>query len=165
MNTRIRKLMFLIGIAMVYAFRPMLFHLKPLTLVEIVNIIVIIIYDVVIYLTLGGWTLAYLLACIFLSIGPHPAAMHILAEHFEYMYHLETYDYLGWWNIPNLNIGYHIEHHDFPTMPWYNLPKLRKAAPEFYEHYPKHTNYFSIMRKFVMDNNFGLYHRTIRNPK
>jgi sphingolipid delta-4 desaturase len=79
MNTRPRKLIFLIGVAAVYAFRPMLFHLKPLTLVEIVNIIVIVIYDIFIYFTLGGWTLAYLLGCIFLSIGPHPAAMHIMA--------------------------------------------------------------------------------------
>lgn len=129
MNTRLKKLGFLIGIAFVYAFRPMLFHVKPLTKIELINYITVVLFDVIVYLTLGPWTLIYLLGCIFLSIGPHPSAMHILAEHFEFLYHLETYDYLGWWNIPNLNIGYHIEHHDFPTMPWYNLPKLRKAAP------------------------------------
>jgi sphingolipid delta-4 desaturase len=39
---------------------------------------------------------------------------------------------MGWMNIPNLNMGYHIEHHDFPSIPWYNLPKLRAMAPEFY---------------------------------
>jgi len=31
MNTKLKKLFFLVGIAVVYAFRPMLFHLKPLS--------------------------------------------------------------------------------------------------------------------------------------
>lgn len=57
----------------------MLFHLKAITLVEAVNILVVIAYDILVYYFLGGWTLAYLLLCVFLSIGPHPAAMHILA--------------------------------------------------------------------------------------
>jgi fatty acid desaturase len=29
-----------------------------------------------------------------------------------------------------LNIGYHLEHHLFPRVPWYNLPRLRKALIE-----------------------------------
>lgn len=57
----------------------MLFHLKAITLVEAVNILVVIAYDILVYYFFGGWTLAYLLLCVFLSIGPHPAAMHILA--------------------------------------------------------------------------------------
>lgn len=82
MNNRFKKLIFLVGVAFVYAFRPMLFQIKPLTPIELLNFAIIIIYDIVVYFTLGGWTLAYLLGCVFLSIGPHPAAMHIMAEHF-----------------------------------------------------------------------------------
>ena len=88
MNSRIKKLVFLVFIAFVYAFRPMLFHLKPLSKIELINYAVVIIYDVIVYLFLGPWTLYYLLGCIFLSIGPHPAAMHIIAEHFEFINHL-----------------------------------------------------------------------------
>lgn len=78
---------------------------------------------------------------------------------------METYDYLGNFNIVNLNVGYHIEHHDFPTIPWYNLPKLRAMAPEFYEQFPVHTDYLKVAYKFLMDDNFGLYHRIIRVEK
>lgn len=77
----------------------------------------------------GPSALAFLFGVAFLSIGPHPAAIHVLAEHFEFVKGLETYDYFGFWNFFNLNLGYHIEHHDFPTCPWYNLKKLREAAP------------------------------------
>ena len=34
----------------------------------------------------------------------------------------ETNDYYGWLNRIQLNIGYHNEHHDFPSVPWNRLP-------------------------------------------
>jgi sphingolipid delta-4 desaturase len=42
------------------------------------------------------------------SIGPHPAAIHIIAEHYEFIKGMESYDYIGIWNIFNLDVGYHI---------------------------------------------------------
>lgn len=30
-------------------------------------------------------------------------------------------------------LNYHVEHHDFPSVPWSRLPAIRKAAPEFYD--------------------------------
>ena len=31
------------------------------------------------------------------------------------------------------NLNYHVEHHDFPNVPWTRLPQIKRLAPEFYE--------------------------------
>jgi hypothetical protein len=36
------------------------------------------------------------------------------------------------WNWLTLNELLHVEHHDFCTVPWTQLPSLTQAAPEFY---------------------------------
>ena len=50
------------------------------------------------------------------------------------------------------NLNYHVEHHDFPNVPWSRLPKLRKIAPEFYANLsssPGFTN--TIWNYLVLD--------------
>jgi fatty acid desaturase len=44
---------------------------------------------------------------------------------------------LGRFFVLPRHIGYHLEHHWYPSVPWYNLPKLREALredPEFLAH-------------------------------
>lgn len=165
-NTKLKKIIYLLVICGTYALRPLFYTPLPVNKYEIINYVTIAIYNVLIYVIMGPAALAYILISGYLSIGPHPTAFHIIAEHYEFVTAMETYDYLGWMNILTLNMGYHQEHHDFPTIPWYNLPKLRATAPEFYEYLPCHTSYFEMVYKFVMDDNFNLFYRTIRqNPK
>ena len=33
----------------------------------------------------------------------------------------------------NVNLNYHLEHHLFPAVPWYNLPKVHTLLQEEYE--------------------------------
>lgn len=37
-----------------------------------------------------------------------------------------------WYSILTLGTNYHCEHHDFPTIPFQHLAKLRQIAPEYY---------------------------------
>lgn len=37
------------------------------------------------------------------------------------------------WDFVYLNSNYHLEHHYFPAVPFYNLPRLQKALEGFYE--------------------------------
>lgn len=86
----------------------MFFYNVKLTLDEILNYVFIAFTDLLVYKYWGSGALLYFFLATFFSMGPHPAAAHILAEHFEFVPGLETYDYIGVWNILNLNLGYHI---------------------------------------------------------
>lgn len=35
--------------------------------------------------------------------------------------------------IASLNLSFHVEHHDFPNVPWSRLSEIRRIAPEFYD--------------------------------
>ncbi|KAH6909420.1 dihydroceramide delta(4)-desaturase [Coprinopsis sp. MPI-PUGE-AT-0042] len=63
-----------------------------------------------------------------------PVPGHFIAEH--YLWDATT----GPLNVLAYNVGYHNEHHDFPSVPWTRLPALRAMAPEFYDNIPNHPS-------------------------
>ena len=112
-----------------YALRPIFMHNPSIRLDEIINYIAILTTNYLIYYYWGLNAFIFTMISGASSIGPHPAAIHIIAEHYEFIEGQETYDYIGWWNIPNLMLGLHVEHHDFPNCPWWNPQKIREIAP------------------------------------
>jgi len=56
-----------------------------------------------------------------------------------------------WYSLFTLGTNYHVEHHDFPTIPLHKVGQLRKIAPEFY-------------RKGSGDDLWGIMRDTFRNP-
>jgi len=54
---------------------------------------------------------------------------------------LNTFSYYGGLNFLTLNVGFHVEHHDFGNIPWTRLPELRKIAGEKW--YPTREAYKS----------------------
>ncbi len=161
-ESKFAKFMFFMLLTFIYAFRPFFYMHKRMTFDELINFLVIICVDLMIYKFMGTGALAFVLISGIISIGAHPSAIHVIAEHHEFAKGVETYDYFGFWNFFNLNVGYHTEHHDFPTCPWYNLPAIRATAPEFYEYLPHHTSYTKVLLKFIFDDKFNLFHRTLR---
>jgi sphingolipid delta-4 desaturase len=59
-------------------------------------------------------------------------------------------------------MGYHNEHHDLPSIPWNNLPKLRAMAPEFYDDLKYHSSWSRLLFQFVFDKRYSLYSRVER---
>jgi len=59
-------------------------------------------------------------------------------------------------------MGYHNEHHDLPSIPWNNLPKLRAMAPEFYNNLKYHSSWSRLLIQFVFDKRYSLYSRVER---
>lgn len=52
-------------------------------------------------------------------------------------------------SLLNLNLNYHIEHHLFPAMPWYNLPKLHAMLQDDYRQAGSFI--YSSYLRFVLD--------------
>jgi len=73
----------------------------------------------------------------------------------------DTFSYYGPMNSILYNGGYHVEHHDFPRIPYRKLPVLRKMCAEYYDTIPHHMSYFEVMFRFIF-NHPGLYQRLKR---
>jgi len=157
------KICFLFLQPLFYALRPIFVNPKKQNKWEIGNMVAVFGFDFLIYSTLGGWALLYMVYGTLIGLGLHPAAGHFIAEHYEFVYDYETYSYYGPWNFFNFNVGYHNEHHDFPRIPWSRLPEVRKLAPEFYNDLPCYTSYLKVMYNYVTDSEIGPFSRVKRH--
>ena len=120
----IGKFFFVILQPLFYTLRPVLVLPKTITGLEVVNLVIQIIFDCLLYYTFGIKALAYLWLGTLLGLGLHPIAGHFIAEHYVFIKGYETYSYYGPLNLITFNVGYHNEHHDFPNIPGYRLPEV-----------------------------------------
>lgn len=147
----------------VYAVRPLFVHPMKPDKWQIINAIVQIAAMVGFY-ALAGWSgVLYLALSTALATGLHPISGHFVAEHFVYQEGQETYSYYGWWNKLIFNVGYHNEHHDFPTIPGSKLPELKKIAGKHYDDLYIHKSYAKVIWRFLFDKNISLFSRVKRN--
>jgi sphingolipid 4-desaturase/C4-monooxygenase len=129
-----------------------------------VNATCVLLYDLAVFLSFGPAALLYLFASFWFSVGGlHPLGARWLQEHYTSDPSQETFGYYGPLNLIALNIGYHNEHHDFPDIPWSNLPRLKAMAPEFYDGLRSHKSWSGLLLKFIFDPQFTLYTRVDRS--
>lgn len=108
----------------------------------------------------------YLIASFFFSVGLHPLGARWIQEHFlTHDEDQETKSYYGVLNVVNLNVGYHNEHHDFPSIPWNNLPKIKKIAGPYYDSLGHHKSYTRLLLRFIFDRKLSLYSRMARDNR
>src|SRR5262249_8220974 len=96
------------------------------------------------------------------SIGLHPVGARWIQEHYTYDFDQETFSYYGPINRLSLNMGYHNEHHDLPSIPGNNLPKLRAMAPPLDNNLNYHSSWSRLLFQLVFDKRFSLYSRVER---
>jgi len=131
----------------------------------ILNWIIVFGFDFVLIYFYGWISFLYLVASLFFSIGFHPLGARWIQEHYLTYPPQETYSYYGPLNFVALNVGYHNEHHDFPSVPWNNLPKIKNAAPEFYNNLVWHKSWTKLFFKFLFDSRLSLFSRMVRTNK
>ncbi|CAF0945653.1 unnamed protein product [Rotaria sordida] len=164
-SSRIGKFFFLLIMPFIYTLRPVFIFPKPIHILEIINLIIILIFDGIMFYFFGYKTTAYFILSTILGLSIHPISGHFIAEHYVFKQGYETYSYYGPLNAITYNVGYHNEHHDFPYIPGRNLPKIRKIAPEYYDNLPCYTSWTKVLYDFVMNDNVGPWARVVRSTK
>ncbi|KAF4529733.1 hypothetical protein B566_EDAN017768 [Ephemera danica] len=148
-----------------YAFRPLVVYPKSPSKLEIINVVIQMTVNVLIYQYFGAKVLVYLGIGALMAMGLHPVAGHFISEHYMFRKGYETYSYYGPLNFITFNVGYHNEHHDFPAVPGSRLPEVKRIAPEYYENLPQHHSWSAVLYDFIMDPDIGPYARIRRKAK
>jgi len=159
---RILKAIWMMLNPLFYGLRPMFTSPKPLTKFEFYNICTCVTFDTMIFYLYGFKSLAYLLIGTLLVLGLHPCSGHFIAEHYNFLKNSETYSYYGPLNRIMFNVGYHIEHHDFPYIPGSRYPLLKKMMPEMYVDLPYISSWCNVIYDYIMDPAIGPFSRIHR---
>lgn len=145
-----------------YAVRPVLGKpIKP-DKWQVYNIIFQVAAMAVILPIIGWQGTIYLLLSLIFAGGLHPTSGHFISEHYVFQEGQETYSYYGPLNAITFNVGYHNEHHDFPTIPGSRLPHLKKMAPEYYDNLHSYNSWTGVIKDFLFTKKITLYSRTKR---
>jgi sphingolipid delta-4 desaturase len=99
----------------------------------IANWIVCGIYAAIVIFGFGAKSFVFGFVAGLAAFGPHTMGARRLSEHLTARRGQPSNSYYGCLNWISFGVGYHVEHHDFPNIPWRRVPKLRKIAPEFYD--------------------------------
>ncbi|KAK3810734.1 MAG: fatty acid desaturase-domain-containing protein [Linnemannia gamsii] len=148
------KLLWLFIYPVMYVVRGAAMKKKPSTW-EVYNIIFTISTDILVAKFCGLRGLLYLFVSLWFGYGLHPGAAHFIQEHYTFDDGQETYSYYGILNKPYMNIGLHMEHHDFTKVAWSRLPQVRAMAPEFYDSMAYHTSWLLVHWKFITEPGYG----------
>ena len=124
------KLLWVLCQLFFYALRPLFLNPKTPGLWEVSNLVAQLSFDAALVYCSGWKALIYLVLSTFLGGGMHPIAGHFIAEHYVFLKGQETYSYYGPLNFLAWNVGYHVEHHDFPRIPGC---KLYRVSAKFSE--------------------------------
>ena len=164
----------LLGKALWLLLFPVFQALRPWRLKEVplwdrwtaANLAVQVAFDVLVWVVLGPKALVYFALSLFFSIGLHPLGARWIQRHFlTAAGEQETFSYYGPLNRFAFNVGYHNEHHDFPSVAWNRLPRIRAIAPELYASLASHTSWARLLWRFLSDRELSLFSRMVRRDR
>lgn len=164
-NSAWRKLLWVFLLPISQALRPM--KLKAIRGIPVwdpwivLNFATQIVVCTLLVMVLGPKALAYLALSTLFALGLHPLGGRWIQEHHVTTEGQDTYSYYGPLNKVCFNMGFHNEHHDFPNVPWNNLPKVRRAAGEYYTGLKSYHSWIGVLRKFIFDPTMSGYSRII----
>jgi sphingolipid delta-4 desaturase len=132
----------------------------------VTNFVLQAVFTTAVWYFMGWPAIAFLLLSFSFSVGLHPLGARWIQEHYlTHSVEQETYSYYGGLNLVAFNVGFHNEHHDFPSIPWNKLPEIKKTAPEYYETLYYHTSWTKLFFRFLFDREISLFNRILRKDR
>ncbi|GAA4750647.1 hypothetical protein GCM10023229_34190 [Flavisolibacter ginsenosidimutans] len=165
-NYFIGKVIWFLFYPLFQAFRvARLKEIKPFDGWMALNWAACILFTAGVWYFLGPKAVAFLTLSFFFSVGLHPLGGRWIQEHYLVHGHQETYSYYGPLNKVAFNVGYHNEHHDFPSIPWNKLPQIRRQASGYYDTLHYHTSWTKLFFRFLFDQELSLWSRIVRKNR
>lgn len=141
-------------------------EIKPVDGWNLFNLGVQIVAMAAIWFFLGPKAFVFIFASFFFSIGLHPLGARWIQEHYLVQdENQETYSYYGVLNTVAFNVGYHNEHHDFPSIPWNKLPQIKERASGYYTSLHAHRSWTLLFFRFLFDREISLFSRIVRKER
>jgi sphingolipid delta-4 desaturase len=132
----------------------------------LLNFAVLFAVDTLVVVVLGPKALAFLFFSLLFSVGPHPLGARWVQEHYLVLDKgQETTSYYGWLNLVALNVGYHNEHHDFPSIPWSRLPRVKAIGGDYYSCLKSHKSWTMLWLRFLFSPKVSLFARMTRDER
>ncbi len=159
-NSWWRKALWMLGFSLAQALRPT--KTKGGSMVDVyfvLNAVVVFATDALLVIVVGPWALGYIVLSMVFGLGLHPLGGRWIQEHYVTTPGQETYSYYGGANLLAFNVGYHNEHHDFMNVAWNNLPRIKKAAPEFYDSLASYRSWTGVLLRFIFDKDLSPWSR------
>jgi len=166
-NYFIGKVIWLLFYPFFQAFRiSRLKEIKPFDKWMALNWFVQIAFVAAVWYVFGAKAISFLTLSFFFSVGLHPLGARWIQEHYLLdESEQETYSYYGVLNRFAFNVGYHNEHHDFPSVPWNKLPQIKKQAPDYYNTLNYHSSWAKLFVRFLFDKEISLFSRLVRKNR
>lgn len=141
-------------------------EIKPVDGWNILNLGIQIVAMTALWWFLGPKAVVFIVLSFFFSIGLHPLGARWIQEHYLVEdEEQETYSYYGVLNTVAFNVGYHNEHHDFPSVPWNRLPRIKEGAPAYYDSLHAHKSWTLLFFRFLFDREISLFSRIVRKER
>jgi sphingolipid delta-4 desaturase len=106
----------------------------------------------------GARPIVYLLVSALAAFGPHPLGARRISEHLPALRDQPTNSYYGVLNRVSFNVGYHVEHHDFPAIAWRRLPQVRESAREEYDRLFSVRSWTLLLANYVSNTRIRVDH-------
>jgi sphingolipid delta-4 desaturase len=165
-NHPLKKTIWILFFGISQGMRPLKMKgIKTVSLWTTGNAIAVFSLDILIFKFFGIKALSYLVLSTGFALGLHPCGGRWIQEHYTTEKDQETYSYYGPLNKVAFNMGYHNEHHDFMNIPWNNLPRLKKLAPEYYDHLKSYDSWIGVILNFIFNPQMGPFSKLIHRER